>query len=574
MRDSRHHAIRLAPSTAVARKSGGWVLRFSATRLIVVMLAARSLAIGTAARAELTPESPEVQRLIARGLAYLNDNTDGRLGGKCLIGLCHYKQTGDVQHPRVAEAIQACETVCRRDPSDIRSDIYSTGIAIVFLCEVDAEKYSTEIEKLVTSLRLRQKPHGGFGYPSDNQQYGTTGDTSMTQYAVLGLWTAKQHGFDVSDEVVQKVANWLLRTQDPGGAWGYQGQDPGSFKRVEQKQIRRSLAAAGLGSTYMCAHLLGIGGGGVDRRIEGLPAAFQRVVEAPPKEKRPPENVDPRRVAVAQRDGKRWFAENFAFEKENWVYYYMYAYERYMSFRELVEGRALGRGVAPQAGNAWYEQGVRFLSEQQQSDGSWKDQSGAVDTAFALLFLMRGTQKTIEKTTAATQYEGLLVGGRGLPKHTANLRLENGQLVGKALSASVEEMLAILEDPRNEDYEDALRFPPDMDLSAAAPEERQEHIDRLQRIAARGTADAKVLAIDALARSGQLDVAPTLIDALGDEDRQVVIAARNGLRRLSRKFTGFGLTNNPSRAEIHSAAEKWRAWYRSVAPPDGGIHSK
>jgi len=508
--------------------------------------------------AELTPDSPEVQRLIDTGMKFLENNTDNRLGGKCLVGLCQLKHTGDVKHPRVVEAVDACQDVCRADAINIKQDIYSTGIAIFFLCEVDAEQYGTAIEKLVESLLLRQKEGGGFGYPGSHR-HGDTGDTSMTQYAALGLWAAKQHGIAVPREAVERMANWLIRTQDPSGAWGYQGNDPGTYRRrVEQEPIRPSLAAAGLGSTYICAHMLGLKAERPDRTIEGLPPAFQRVVEKEPQKDAPKlETVDPRLLHRAQLDGNRWLSRNFGFdETEPWVYYYMYALERCMSFRELVEDRKLS--------NVWYEMGVRFLTAQQNEDGSWRDRFAAVDTAFAVLFLMRGTKKTIE-TTVSEHYDGLLVGGRGLPRNTRNVRVEDGRLIGKSLSASIDEMLAILEDPQHARYNDMLRFPPDLDLETDDPAKRRKQIERLQKIALADAPAAQVRAIELLARSGELEVAPTLIAALGDGDLRVVLAARDGLRRLSRKFSGFGLSDDPTAAEVAVAADKWRTWYRSVS---------
>ena len=519
---------------------------------IVIWSAVLAALTAAPLRAEITPDSPEVKRLIDQGMAFLEENTDERLGGKCLVGLCHIKHTGDLTHRRVVEAIEACDRVCQGEAKEISVDIYSTGIAIFFLCEVDAEQYGTQIEKLVQSLVLRQKLHGGFGYPQKD-----TGDTSMTQYAVLGLWTAKQHGIAVPQEVAEKVCNWLIRTQDPSGAWGYQGNDPNSYQRVKQQPIRPSLSAAGLGSTYIASHMLGLKSDVEDLRIDGLPAAFRRVPDKNPKAAPKLDVAEPRRVRQAQIDGNRWFAQNFGYKKENWVYYYMYALERCMSFRELVEGR--------EPGNAWYEQGVKFLTAQQAENGSWLDRDAAVDTAFAVLFLMRGTKKTIEQTVHQ-DYDGLLLGGRGLPKNTASVRVEDGVLVGKSMATSLEDMLRILADPQDENYRDILRFPPRLDWDASDTQTRATYTETLRKIAAQGAPDAQVRAIEMLAALGDLQSAPTLIAALTDDDLAVTLAARDGLRRISRKFGGFGLSDRPKRYEILQAADKWRAWYRSVAP--------
>ncbi len=48
-----------------------------------------------------------------------------------------------------------------------------------------------------------------------------------------------------SADAVANVCNWLLRTQDPTGGWGYQGSDPGTFDRVGQYPVQHSLSRRG-----------------------------------------------------------------------------------------------------------------------------------------------------------------------------------------------------------------------------------------------------------------------------------------------------------------------------------------
>ena len=97
-----------------------------------------------------------------------------------------------------------------------------------------------------------RKRGGGWGY-KDNPQ----GDTSQTQYPTMGLWLAMNNGLRVPEASIERTCAWLLRTQDPTGAWGYQGRDPGSYQRVSQDEVRPSTAAAGLGSLYISADMLG-----------------------------------------------------------------------------------------------------------------------------------------------------------------------------------------------------------------------------------------------------------------------------------------------------------------------------
>jgi hypothetical protein len=530
-------------------------------RLLAALAVAAMLAQNAAGAH--TPESPVVKRLIKSGLAYLEAPSNGalrfddRVGGQCLLGLCFFKDSGDAKHPHVVEAIRRCQAVCRAEPKDIHLDIYSTGIAILFLCEVDAQKYTTEIEALVQSLVLRQKAHGAWGYMDGN--HATTCDTSMTQYAVLGLWTAHGNGISVPERVIVAAGNWLIRTQDPNGGWGYQGNDPGEFRRVTQSPIRRSLVAAGLGSSYICADLLGVRTEQPDRGIEGLPPAFMRMPEKLDEKKPKIEAFEPKRLRQAHLDGNRWIAQNFGFVEESWLYYYMYGLERCMSFRELVEGKS--------PGDAWYDRGVTFLAQAQHADGHWESNAGAlVDTAFAILFLMRGTKKTIQKTVGLESLDGVLIGGRGLPTDTSHVQVIGGRIIGSSLATSVDEMLTILEDPENDAFASTTEFPPELQIEATDAQERARQIERLTRLTTSGSLEVRCIAVQTLAASGRIEVAPALIAALEDREQRVSLAARDGLRRLSRKFNAFGPADDATAADKAIAAQQWRTWYDSIAP--------
>jgi hypothetical protein len=164
----------------------------------------------------VTPESPEVRAVIEKGLKFLETKSDDRLGGKCLVALAFLKNGASDEHKRVVEAVAACQA---KTADAIREDdMYSNGLAIIFLSELDPVKHRDLIERFAGVLRARQKPHGGWGYESY-----LTGDTSQTQYATLAYWQLMQAGIAPAVESVEAGANWLLRTQDPSGAWGYQG---------------------------------------------------------------------------------------------------------------------------------------------------------------------------------------------------------------------------------------------------------------------------------------------------------------------------------------------------------------
>jgi len=524
--------------------------------LVVVPFSAARPAYG------FTPESPEVQEMLDKAFEYLANASDHRVGGACLVGLCFVKRGEGDTHPKVAEAVRRCQDMCRNEPGEIRVDIYSTGLALIFLCELDPSKYQPEIARLFQSLVVRQKSHGGWGYAPPSE-HALTGDTSMTQYAVLGSWTSQRSGaLQVAPEVVERVCNWLIRTQDPSGGWGYQGNDPGegNYQRIQQQNVRHALAAAGLGSLYICADLLGVVDIQQPEREPGLPPALSLVEPEPAAgQAKPAEgNVSRELVRRAMIDGDRWFRANYRIDPDRWPLYYMYALERWQSFRELALNRI-------EAEPGWYNDGVRYLKVQQQPDGRWEAEGGpAVDTAFAVLFLMRSTRKMIE--SAVKEYgDGRLVGGRGLPKNTADIRVRKGQIESVPLTTSADEVLAILEDQDNPDLELALQSVADLTLSED-PRQRQGQLARLRQLVTTGPYEARRAAVQALARRRDLDDVPTLIYALSDPDVRVVRQAHDALCYVSRSFTSPALPAQPTETDKQVAIRRWKAWYLSLRP--------
>jgi len=89
--------------------------------------------------------------------------------------------------------------------------------------------------------------------------------------------------------------------------------------------------------------------------------------------------------------------------------------------------------------------------------------------------------------------------------------------------------------------------------------------EQLRRLAASDRPEAKIAALTALGRGGDVRNAPVLIFALNDPNPEVVLAADRALRRLSRRFEG-GLRPNFTDTERQAAVAKWKAWYRQIDP--------
>jgi hypothetical protein len=509
----------------------------------------------------LNPESPEVKKIIAKATKFLKNASDERLGGKCLIAMAFDKLGHKQDHPKIAEAIKACKAVCQADAKEIKEDIYSTGLAIVLLCELDASQFRPEIEKLLASLEHRQKSHGGWGYPAGSTHAGT-GDTSMTQYGVLATWMAYRNGVEVSPESVEKVCNWLLRTQDPSGGFGYQGNDPGdgNYNRVTQSEVRNSLTAAGAGSLYICADMLNLKTiNDAERLARELPPALVLVEDRTAKARRPStDRVPAKMLTRALTDANAWMTKNFTVDQGTWNLYHLYAVERYYSFRELAENI---KDDDPK----WYNAIVAHLEKTQSGQGSWNASSGeAVDTAFGVLVLLRSTKVAIQKSLKRFG-DGQLSGGRGLPSDPRAVTLKHGKIVGAAVAAEIDDLVAVLETGEGSSYEYLTGNPEEIKLSDD-PAKRKDQVLRLRRLATAGPFESRLTAVKLLGRSRDFDSVPVLIFALSDPDARVVREAEAALRFIARRFGPSTMPAKATPEQKKQVIDAWTRWYASVRP--------
>jgi hypothetical protein len=500
----------------------------------------------------VTPESPEVMKLVNSALAFLEKNGDERLGGKCLLGLAFLK-AGRANHARVNEALAACRETMSANPPDAVLDVYSNGLAIIFLCEQSSQTNRREIEWYLSRLKARQKPHGGWGY----HDY-VTGDTSQTQYAALAYWEAHRRGFSVDGNSVESLADWIMRTQDPDGCWGYQAQLSTSAGLVAQTDKNPSMLSAGMGIAYICADLFGATFGQLssEPRDEesSLPAALRPAGGQPDGAARHirPQRTDIGKLGASIGGGHRWMEKNYEINFSIKVYYYLYGLERYKSFQETIEGTM---DESP----SWYNDGYKFLAGDQKEDGSWQGYCGAeCDTAFATLFLLRSTKKSLRRGLG----EGSLLSGRGLPTNLTRAKMRNGQLIVEQVHTKVDELLSMI-DEKDEAVLDELARDPSQ-LVVEQVDERSAR--RLQQLVRGGEPEVRLLAVRALGRSGNLDYVPSLLYALTDPDPRVVLEARNGLRFISRSFQGYGPPDEFTEQQRYDALDKWKNWYKSIRP--------
>ncbi|MFG0264010.1 MAG: hypothetical protein ACF8AM_02525 [Rhodopirellula sp. JB055] len=521
-----------------------------------------------------TPDDPEVQAMVDSGIQMMaakrNERTyyalttvhAGGFGEHALTGYAAMKVNHDPTDPvvqqGVASALRLVSKLGEKDPGGHSSkSVYAVSTATLVLAEVDADKYKSELKRIDQYFRNAQYTNGAYGYVGEK-----TGDVSQTQYAMLALWTLDRAGIEIDYKGVAATVSWLLRVQDQRGGWPYQGNDPGHYKRVSQGGVTPSMAVAGGSALLIGSDILRMWGdslAGDESPLVGLPKAVKEFKPGQKlrKAERPKLPKDP--VIKAIGDCDNYLKSNSpdpGIKTSKWPYYQLYTLERYESFREL----ALESQINPSP--AWYNSGVRYL-QGEQKEGGWPGAfytTSSVNTAFAVLFLIRSTKRSIAKASS-----GVLAGGQGLPKDTTKIRREGSQIKGEPVGASVVDLLSALEDDGNEALE-GKSLPEDMQLSND-PKERRAQLDRLERLV-RGSQSfqARRVAARLLGKSDEVRVVPALIFALSDPDLSVRRYARDGLRFISRKFEGFGMPDKPTEVELRKAENAWKQWYLTVNP--------
>ena len=324
-------------------------------------------------------------------------------------------------------------------------------------------------------------------------------------------------------------------------------------------EIRPALVAAGLCSLYMCADMLNVNDSRPKEEKSGTPSALKPVGD--PLEVKPRATlarVDTRVVRQALGDGNAWFRTHYGVESEGHTHYFLYALERYHSFRESFD-------KSIESNPRWYTDLVSFLKKTQDGDGYWSgDDGSSVCTAFAVLALLRSAKKTIA-TVVARLGEGVLLGGLGLPKSTADLQERDGKIVESVLTGTIDELLTTIEKGNVPELQRLAESPAQWKLDRDVTK-RSGEITRLRAIVAAGGFESRLLAVRALGRVRELDNVPVLIYGLSDPDMRVVHEADKGLRFISRKFEGVGLPEEPKPEEARAAVMAWKAWFQSIRP--------
>ncbi len=532
-----------------------FALIFALSFLSVLSCSSSLKADNPPALPKLTPKSPEVVAALDKMCAYLAEHykDEDRAGGKALAALAYYKYTGEKHHQIYVDTINAIKEKVTKEPGKVDLDIYETGLALIFLVEYDPVGNKNLIDAIYKSLLDRQKPHGGWGYP-----YNTTGDTSQTQYGVLSTWTLLKARHPVNMQSGESAIDWILKTQDPKGCFGYQGVVAEKIGQpVGQTQTGLCMTAAAMGCLYILSDVLNIGRAApVDNALQD---ALKPVDQNKDAQRNYRSTTSPKAVAEVKKLGNEWFDNNFEVEYPSWPYYYYYAVERYESFREALDGNTIDPSPY------WYNAIANRILKSMSSNGAVSDSCKTVcATSFAALFLMRSTKRAIEKDRYLGG--GELIGGKGFPTDMTRTTVRNGKGVSKRAPTTAEEMLEALKDPDNEALEAAVdsldEMPPELAKAIMSQTAQQ-----IQKLVSDPKPERRTAAVKALGKSGELDNVPVLLYALTDPDETVVLAARDSLCTIARKLNGgYGPMEGFDELQRDKAIAKWKAWFKSIRP--------
>lgn len=538
-------------------------------------------------------QGPKEKQAIKRGVEYLrtvvkpNDSGTYSTGGqRVLAAYAMLKGGAKPSDPAVAGTIAALRK--RLNSKEYRSagnGIYAAGCELMLLEAATPHNkpalYRKEMQAVVDYIVKNQDRKGYWNYLSGDQH----GDLSVTQYGILGLWAAERVGIDVPKQAFEKAANWII--------FNNQGKKTGGFRYRPTNDMAGetlSMAAAGVSSVLVCQRYL------YPNRSAGL-----RPKKPKPKKRGVVEVVDidseisknkPGRKKVkteyrptikfgvytgsAQR-GLKWITASYGHGGE-WPYYTLYGIERMAALARL---RTIGN-------HDWYSEGSAYLRTRQRDDGSWdarRSGSGPA-TSFAILFLSRSTSKILGEVPPELLGDGLLRGGRGLPTDLSTIEEGQGGAIKKRASIGpIDDLLAELQKPQNLDVPDVQKAIVEK-IQLGSGKERKKWLEpkrrkQLLRMANHKNPEVRRVAVWALGRTGNIDVASALMGALeSDPDLDVAIEARNALCWLSRKPNGFGMPGKPkfpdgaTKAQRRGAADEWRSavvqrwkkWYLRVRP--------
>lgn len=197
----------------------------------------------------------QIDQTIKKSVDYLAKNA--KLATHNVPVLAAYAMIKAGESPERPEIVEILDTIKKKvaggkyTPTN-HQQFYEAGIDIMAL-EAAAHAsgqpalYNDQIQIIVNYIIDGQAEAGSWFYPT---QVDTGGDTSITQYAMLGLWAAMRAGVKVPPAVWDRAAAWHMKTQSYTGFFVYH---PSGGSGVSS---RHSMTVNGVASLCVCRMIL------------------------------------------------------------------------------------------------------------------------------------------------------------------------------------------------------------------------------------------------------------------------------------------------------------------------------
>jgi hypothetical protein len=261
------------------------------------------------------------------------------------------------------------------------------------------------LQNVTYSNDVRDGATGQVIGPKDCWRYpgpAEVGDHSNTQYAILGLRSARKCGIDSPPDLWALILEHFLENQEKDGPKVARVRmlEDSKHGYVSYKTLT-DVPDTARGWCYSTAHAPAATGGDESSATTGSMTTIgvsSLIIAAECLAGNPKLGNKLPAVQKAVNDGLAWIAHKFTVETNpghpggQWLYYYLYGLER----------AGVLAGVKNFGTHDWYREGAEWLMKNQAADGAWtvKAAEGHLGaTAFALLFLTKATTPGLVKVT-------------------------------------------------------------------------------------------------------------------------------------------------------------------------------
>jgi len=314
----------------------------------------------------------------------LGKNMPGGVSALCLLALLNAGVAPD------DPVIQRGLTYLRAD--DEPSRVYTSALRIMVYAaageKIDLPRIRRHADGLIgAQITDDKKLDGAWGYMIRRRDDGgytgsRDGDSSNSQFALLGLYEAERAGVKIPRVVWERAVGFWTRTQYDNGAWAY--------KRHVFQENTLAMTCAGVASLIIASGRYSRGRATIDEN--GINCCGG-----------PNQDEIDRRIDK----GLRWLGEHLQIPPRQGfprrgrpkpTFYYLYALERVgrLTGQRFFYDRSDGKKTP----RDWYREGAEFLVDSRRLGGGWQGQHyqenhPEIATAFALLFLAKGRRPVV-----------------------------------------------------------------------------------------------------------------------------------------------------------------------------------